>query len=148
MASSDVKAVDGNVPSASAAWPPGKIQAILAALAALTGATLGIITSFGVVHWTPAQTTLAGTEAAAFWAFAAAAVAHFWPGTKKQPVALAGTFTALASATVSLGVGFSWWHLTASQNASLISVVTAIIAVGSALLARNTVTAGVTPSRH
>jgi hypothetical protein len=142
-------AVDGNVvPAAPAALPPGNVQGLFAAVAALTGAVLGMITSFGIVDWTPAQTTLSGTEAAAFWAFAGALIAHFWPGTKKQPVALAGTFTALTSSTISLGIGFSWWQLTASQNASLVSVVTTIIAVGSAMLARSTVVAGVTPGQH
>jgi hypothetical protein len=39
-----------------------------------------------------------------------------------------------------LGIGFAWWQLTQSQNASLISLITAIVAVASALVARSTVT--------
>jgi hypothetical protein len=123
---------------------PTKIGTLLAALTVLTGAGLGIVTSFGVVHWTPAQTTLVGTEVVAFWAFAGSVAAHLWPETKKQPVAVAGTVTSLAAATLSLGIGFTWWQLTEAQNASLISLVTAIIAVVSALAARTTVTAGIT----
>jgi hypothetical protein len=99
------------------------------------------MTSFAAVHWTSAQTTLVATEVAAFWALTIAVTAHLWPQTKKQPVAVAGTLTAFASATLSLGIGFAWWQLTQPQNASLISLVTAIVAVYSALLARSAVTA-------
>ena len=126
---------------------PPQIAAVLAGLTALTGAVIGLMTSFTAVHWTSAQTTLVATEVAAFWALAAAVTAHLWPQTKKQPVAVAGTVTAFVAATLSLGIGFAWWQLTQSQNASLISLVTAIVAVASALVARSTVTAGTTPAR-
>ena len=126
---------------------PPKIAALLAGLAALTGAVIGLMTSFNAVHWTPAQTTLVAAEAAALWALASAVTAHLWPGTKKEPVAVAGTLTAFVSATLSLGIGFAWWQLTQEQDASLISLVTAIVAVVSALVARNTVTADTTPAR-
>ena len=126
---------------------PPKIAALLAGLTALTGAVIGLITSFNAVHWTSAQTTLVAAEVAAFWALAGAVTAHLWPQTKKQPVALAGTVTAFVSATLSVGIGFAWWQLTQPQNASLISLVTAIVAVASGLAARSTVTAGTTPAR-
>jgi hypothetical protein len=109
---------------------PPKITALLAGLTALTGAVIGLITSFNAVHWTSAQTTLVAAEVAAFWALAGALTAHLWPQTKKQPVAVAGTVTAFVSATL-----------------SLISLVTAIVAVASGLAARSTVTAGTTPAR-
>jgi len=126
---------------------PPKIAALLAGLTVLTGAVIGLMTSFNAVHWTSAQTTLVATEVATFWALASAVTAHLWPRTKKQPVAVAGTVTTLVSATLSLGIGFAWWQLTQSQNASLISLVTAIVAVVSALAARSTVEAGTTPAR-
>jgi len=126
---------------------PPKIAALLAGLTALTGAVIGLMTSFNAVHWTSAQTTLVATEVAAFWALASALTAHLWPQTKKEPVAVAGTVTAFVSATLALGIGFAWWQLTQSQNASLISLVTAIIAVVSALAARSAVEAGTTPAR-
>jgi hypothetical protein len=118
---------------------PPKIAALLAGLTALTGAVIGLMTSFNAVHWTSAQTTLVATEVVAFWALASAVTAHLWPQTKKQPVAIAGTVTAFVSATLASGIGFAWWQLTQSQNASLISLVTAIVAVASALAARSTV---------
>jgi hypothetical protein len=126
---------------------PPKIAALLAGLTALTGAVIGLMTSFNAVHWTSAQTTLVATVVAAFWALASAVTAHLWPQTKKQPVAVAGTVTAFVSATLSLGIGFAWWHLTQSQNASLIGLVVAIVAVVSALTARSTVEASTTPAR-
>jgi len=46
-----------------------------------------------------------------------------------------------------VGIGFAWWQLTQPQNASLISLVTAIVAVASGLAARSTVMAGTTPAR-
>ena len=141
-----------SVPPAGAPSDPGsnqpavppKIAAVLAGLTTLTGAVIGLITSFNAVHWTSAQTTLVATEVAAFWALAGAVTAHLWPQTKKQPVAVAGTVTAFVSATLCLGFGFAWWQLTQSQNASLISLVTAIVAVAAALAARTTVRAGTT----
>lgn len=126
---------------------PPDIAAALGGLTVLTGAVIGLMTSFNAVHWTSAQTTLVATEVAAFWALATAVAAHLWPQTKKQPVAVAGTVTAFVSATLSLGIGFAWWQLTQSQNASLVSLVTAIVAVVSALAARNTVQTGTTPVR-
>jgi len=134
-------------PGSSQPPVPPKIAAVLAGLTALTGAVIGLMTSFNAVHWTPAQTTLVATEVATFWALASAVTADLWPQTKKQPVAVAGTVTAFVSATLSLGIGFAWWQLTQSQNASLISLVTAIVAVVSALAARSTVQAGTTPAR-
>jgi hypothetical protein len=118
---------------------PPRIAALLAGLTALTGAVIGLMTSFNAVHWTSAQTTLVATEVAAFWALASAVTAHLWPQTKKQPVAVAGTVTAFVSATLASGIGFAWWQLTQSQNASLIGLVTTIVAVASALAARSTV---------
>jgi hypothetical protein len=126
---------------------PPKIAALLAGLTALTGAVIGLMTSFNAVHWTSAQTTLVATEVAAFWALVSAVTAHLWPQTKKQPVAVAGTVTAFVSGTLALGIGFAWWQLTQSQNASLISLVTTIVAVASALAARSTVEALTTPPR-
>jgi hypothetical protein len=135
-------------PGASSPPPlPSNTVGVLAALTALTGAAVGLLTSFQVVHWTPAQTTLAAAEVAAFWAFAGAIVAHLWPGTKQRPVAVAGTITALVSATVSLGIGFAWWRLNGAQNASLISLSTTLVAVGSALWAQAHVHADLTPLR-
>ena len=139
VSSSSVPSSDHPTPSGSSASAGGpgvssphlchQISGVLAALTALTGAAVGLLTSFQAVHWTPAQTTLAGAEVAAFWAFTGAIVAHLWPGTKQRPVAVAGTITALVSATVSLGIGFAWWRLNGAQNASLISLSTTLVAV-------------------
>jgi hypothetical protein len=133
--------------TATALMPP-KVAAVLAGLAALTAVVFILMTSFNAVYWTSAQLTLVMTEVVVFWTLAAAVIAHLWPQTKEQPVALAGTVTAFVSATLSLGVGFAWWQLTQSQNASLLSLVTAIIAVASALAARSLVRASTTPSRN
>ena len=134
-------------PGSSQPPVPPKIAALLTGLTVLTGAVIGLLTSFNAVHWTSAQTTLVATEVAAFWALTIAVTAHLWPQTKQQPVAVAGTVTAFVPATLSLGIGFAWWQLTQSQNASLISLITAIVAVASALAARSAVTARTTPAR-
>ncbi|WP_068270498.1 hypothetical protein [Aldersonia kunmingensis] len=119
---------------------PTRVQAVLAALAALTAAVLSFVTSFEMVDWSPAQVTVVGTEAAAFWGLVAAATAHFVPNTKKQPVALAGAVTAFASTTLSLNLSFGWWEVSEAQNASLVGVVIASVAAVSALIARSNVT--------
>jgi hypothetical protein len=152
MAATDISSSTPRASTPSGPGPhqppvPPKIATLLAGLTALTGAVVGLMTSFNAVHWTSAQTTLAATEVAAFWALASAVTADLWPQTKKQPVAVAGTVTAFVSATLSLGIGFAWWQLTQSQNASLLSLITAIVAVVSALAARSTVRAGTTPAR-
>lgn len=152
-ASSDHPKQSGSSASSGGPWAstpaplPSNAAGVLAALTALTGAVVGLLTSFQVVHWTPAQTTLAAAEVAAFWAFTGAIVAHFWPGRKQRPVAVAGTITALVSATVSLGIGFAWWRLNGAQNASLTSLSTTFVAVGSALWAQAHVRADLTPLR-
>ncbi|MCX5045510.1 hypothetical protein OG921_20295 [Aldersonia sp. NBC_00410] len=121
--------------------------AILGGLAGLTAAVFGLATSFEWVAWSPAQHTVVATEAATFWALVAAVTAHYRPGTKKQPVAVAGTVTAFASTTLSLGIGFSWWQVNEAQNASLVSLVVASVAVVSALIARSGVTAELSPGQ-
>jgi hypothetical protein len=147
ISSSTPPAATPSSPGSDQRAVPPKIAAVLAGLTALTGAVIGLLTSFNAVYWTSAQTTLVATEVAAFWALAAAVTAHCWPQTKKQPVAVAGTVTAFVSTTLSLGIGFAWWQLTQPQNASLISLVTTIVAVVSALAARSTLKAGTTPAR-
>jgi hypothetical protein len=126
---------------------PPKIKALLTALTLLAGALISVLKAFHVVHWSAAQTTLVSTEAAALLAFAAALIAHFWPGTKQQAVALSGTVTALVAATLALGPGFAWWKLTGAENSAIIGLASAVVAVASALTARTQVTAQITPPR-
>jgi len=121
---------------------------MLAPLAALATAVIAVLTVFETVHWTPAQSTLVTTEAGAVLAFVWAGLGHLWPGTQQQPVALAATFTALASTTIALGAGFEWWNWTSEQIAAINGLVTAFVGVGTALLARNLVHADKTPSKQ
>lgn len=117
---------------------------MLAPLAGLVTAVIAVLTVFQTVDWTPAQSTLVTTEAGAVLGFGWAVLAHLWPGTQQQPVALAATFTALASTTVALGAGFGWWHWTGEQMAAINGLVTAFVGVGTALLAHNLVRADTT----
>jgi len=118
---------------------------MLAPLVALVAAVIAVLTIFQTVDWTPAQTTLVTTESGAALGFVWAVLAHFWPGTQQQPVAMAATFTALASATIALGAGFEWWHWTGEQLAATNGLVTAFVGVGTALHAHNVVRAGTAP---
>jgi hypothetical protein len=124
---------------------PAQVKALLVALAPLAAAVIALITAFGIVHWSGAQTTLVSTEAGTIIGLVSALVAHFWPGTQKEPVALAATLTAAVTATIALGTGFAWWHLTAKEATVLASLVTAVLGVGSAWFARSKVTASTTP---
>jgi hypothetical protein len=123
-----------------------KVAAVVAAIGTLAAATISLITSLGAVSWSPAQISLVTVEMGAFVAFVTAILAHYWPDTKQQPVAVAGTFTALITATLALGTGFAWWHFTQPQTSALVSVVSGVIGLGSALIARNMVTANPTPA--
>ncbi|MFW0794943.1 hypothetical protein AAFP30_14120 [Gordonia sp. CPCC 205515] len=129
----------GSAPGSAGIEPvlPKRAPSILAALTVFSTAVFGLCTSFEIGHWTAPQITLIGTELAAFWAFVTAVVAHRAKSTKDQPVALAGTVTALLTATLSLAAGFRWWHFTEAQNAAVTGMLTALIAVVSALVARH-----------
>jgi uncharacterized membrane protein YgaE (UPF0421/DUF939 family) len=105
------------------------------------------LTVFKAVDWSAAQTALMTAETAAVIGFITAVVAHLTPGTSKEPVAIAATFTAAVSATLALGTGFGWWSLTAQQTAALVGLLTAVIGVGTALFARQYITAGVTSTK-
>ena len=123
---------------------PYHVKALLVALGPLAAATIALLAAFSIVTWSASQTTLVATEAGTIIGLASALVAHFWPGTKKEPVALAATITAVIAATIALGTGFDWWHPTAAETSALVSLVTAVIGVGSAMIARSHVTAAQT----
>jgi hypothetical protein len=128
----------------AATLPPLNPKAVIAAIGTLAVALIAILTVFKVVDWSAAQTALVTAETAAVIGFVTAIVAHLTPGTSKEPVALAATFTATVSATLALGTGFGWWSLSEQQVSALVGLLTAMIGVGTALFARQYVTAGVT----
>jgi hypothetical protein len=128
--------------SAPAATLPSPNQkTVIGAVGTLAVALLTIVTVFKVVDWTAAQTALVTAEAAAGAGLITALVAHIMPGRSKEPVAVAATLTATVSATLALGSGFGWWSLTEQQTTAVAGVVTAVLGVGGALLARQHVTA-------
>ena len=120
---------------------PDAVKAVLAALAGLAVAVITLLAAFGAVKWSSTQTGLATAEAAAAIGFLSACTAHFWPGTQKEPVAVGGTFTALVAATLALVSGFGVWTLTHTEISALVGLVTALLAVVTALFARGQVTA-------
>jgi hypothetical protein len=126
--------------------PTPNPKAVLGALGTLALAVITIITVFKVVHWSAAQTALVTAETAAVGGLFTAVVAHLMPDTSKEPVAIAATFTAAVSATLALGAGFGWWSLTEQQTSAVAGVVTAILGVGGALIARQHVRAAVESS--
>jgi hypothetical protein len=121
---------------------PDKVKGVLVALGGVAVAVITLLVTFRAVNWSPAQTGLATAEAAAVVAFVSACVAHFWPGTQKEPVAVGGTFTALVAATLALMSGFNVWTLTQDEIGALMGFVTALLAVVAALVARGQVTPG------
>jgi len=123
-------------------------KAVLAALGVLVAAATVFLTTFAAVDWSAGQTALVTAEASAVLGFVAALAAHLKRATAKEHVALAGTFTAVVSATLALGTGFGWWQLTQEQTGALLGMVTAVIAVASAVFARQHVTAEISPSSN
>ena len=120
----------------AASLPSPDPKPVVAALGALVAAVVVVLTAFTLVDWSAAQTAFVTAEAGAFLGFVAALFAHRKPGTAKEPVAIAGTLTALVSSTLALGTGFGWWSLTQDQAGALLGTVTAIVGVGAAMLAR------------
>jgi hypothetical protein len=125
-------------------WIEGHAKPVIGAVGGLAAAMISLITAVGLVHWSAAQTALVSAEAAAIIALISALVAHFWPGTAKEPVAVAASFTAFATATATLGTSFGWWTLSTDQVSAVAAVLTSAIGLGSALIARSTVTAAPT----
>jgi hypothetical protein len=128
------------------AVPSRDPKAVFAALGVLAATATVFLTTFAVVDWSAGQTALVTAEAGAVLGFVAALVAHLRPATAKEHVALAGTFTAVVSATLALGTGFGWWELTQEQAGALLGMLTAIIGVAAAMFARQHVTAEISPS--
>jgi hypothetical protein len=122
-------------------WLPAHAKNVIAAVGALAAAVISLLTSLNAVHWVAAQTSLVSTESAAVLAFISAVLAHVWPDTKQQPVAVAASLTALVTATVALGTGFSWWTISPAQSSALVAVLSSGVGLGSALVARSKVTA-------
>jgi hypothetical protein len=120
-------------------FPPQNPRAVLAALGTLVVAVVTVLTVFKVVDWSAAQTALVVAEAAAVTGFLTALVAHLAPNTPKEHVALAATITAVVTATLALGSGFGWWTLTEEETSAVAGVVTAILGVGGAVVARGRV---------
>lgn len=145
LASAPTGGVAARAPAPGAAAPavalPGTVKSLLVALGGVAVAIITLLATFGVVTWSSAQTGLATAESAAVVGFLSACVAHFWPGTTKEPVAVGGTFTALVATTLALLSGFHVWTLTQEEISALMGLVTALIAVGAALFVRNRVTA-------
>lgn len=125
------------VPGTTSRSLPPTVKATLVALAPLAAAVITLLNVFDLVHWSAAQTALVTTETGAAIGLISALVAHLWPATGKEPVALAATLTAFAAATVALGSGFGWWSWTEQQTTAVVSVLSAVVGVGSALVARS-----------
>ena len=122
------------------AWLRGSTAtALVPALGILAGAVITLVTVFGIVHWSAAQTALVTAEVVAVSGLLTAVLRHVKSDTPKEHVAIAATFTALVSATLALGTGFGWWHMTEQETAAFVGVVTALIGVGTAILARRRV---------
>jgi len=132
------------LPAASLRYPDPR--PVLTALGAFAASVLVCLTAFTVVAWTPAQTALVTAETGAALGFIAALLAHLKPATAKEHVALAGTLTALVSATLALGTGFGWWTLTPDQAGALLGMVTGTVGIATAMFARSHITADKTPN--
>lgn len=128
-----------SISSQAVALPSPDPKTVAGGFATVVVALITALTVFHVVDWSAAQTALVTAEAGAVGGFVTAVAAHRKVDTAKEPVAVAATFTAMVSATLALGSGFAWWSLTEQQTGAVIGLLTAVIGVGGALLARNCV---------
>lgn len=123
----------------SASWIEDHAKPVIGSIAGLAASVIALLPALNIVHWSAGQTALVSAEAAAVLGLVTAVVTHFWPGTSKEPVALAATLTAWATATCALGGGFAWWQLTEAQSSALVAVVAAAVGVIGAVAARSKV---------
>jgi hypothetical protein len=130
----------------AAITPSPNPRTVLGALGTAAVAVITLLTVFETVDWSAAQTALVIAEAGALAGLMTALVAHLKPETPEEPVALAATFTATVAATLALGSGFAWWNFTEQETSAVGGVVTAVLGVGGAWLARQRVKAVKTPS--
>src|SRR5690348_10615590 len=84
------------------------LTSVLAGLGALAVAVPTFLSAMNIVDWSTPQTAVVSAAAVAWLGLAGAIVAHFWHETKEEPVAIAGTLTAAATATAALGGAFGW----------------------------------------
>lgn len=122
-------------------WMASNAKRVMASVVVLATAVITLLSAMELVHWSGGQIALVSAETAAVGALLTAIIAHFWPGTKAEPVAVAATFTAFVTATIALGTGFAWWIISQAQESAILAVVSATIGLATALLARNEVTA-------
>lgn len=108
---------------------------------ALTAALVG----FDIVNWSDAQAALVATETSTGLVLIMALVAHYKPGTKAEPVAVAGSVTAFTTSTAALLVGFEVVMWTAAQVGLLLGLVAVIVTTVGSWAARDQVTAKTTP---
>jgi hypothetical protein len=123
---------------------PSFLKNLLGTLGGLAAVVPTFLAAFDIVDWSEEQTLLVIAEAGAVIGLLSALVAHFWPDTKEEPVAIAAAVTAFATATVALGSGFGWWDWTEEQVAAALSLITTIVGAIGALFARSRVTAQTT----
>ena len=122
-------------------WMRYRAVGVVAAVGVLATATITLLTTLGAVDWSGPQIAMVGAETGAGIAFLTALVAHFWPTTNRETVAVAGSFTALVTTTLTLGTGFVWWTISQAQESAIVAVVAATIGVIGAVLARHSVDA-------
>jgi hypothetical protein len=118
---------------------------ISAAWLVLANAVLTMLVGTGVVDWSDAQVALVYAEVNTVSALLLALYLHFYPDTKREPVAVAASLTAVAVSTTALLSGFQVWHLNDAQNALVVSVVSALVALVATAFARQQVVAEVAP---
>lgn len=123
-----------------------RLQAIGAAFVVVGNAIITMLITTGVAHWTDPQKAAAFVEVNVVVAMVIAIYAHFDPATSKEPVALASTFTALVTATLLLLVAFAIVHWTRAQVDTIVGTTTAVVALVTLLLARNSVTPVLPPA--
>jgi uncharacterized membrane protein YfcA len=134
----ELKALEATVEKGAEVLPRPQ-KGVLVALGALAGTGITLVTVFGWVDWSAAQTALVTTEASAAIGLITALVAHLNQKTPREPVAVAATFTACISTTLALGTAFVWWTLTQEQISALVALVTTVLGVSSAWFARGRV---------
>lgn len=124
-----------------------KARAFGASLLVLVNLVLVLFDTAGVTHWDKDTQTVAVFSVANTLVFLVIALyAHLMHGTKKEPVAIAGTVTAFVISLITVAYVFVWFAWTPETFAAIIAIVPQVVGLVAFLFAREQATADPVPA--
>lgn len=119
-----------------------KVRSVGASLLVLVNLVLVLLDTANVTHWDKDTQTVAVYSVANTLVFLVIALyAHFYPGTKKEPVAIAAAVTTFVVSIITLAFVFVWFSWDVKTYAAIVAIVPQVVGLVAFLFAREQVTA-------